>query len=53
MMKKSPVKKPLKGSQNTLPANLQKAILAAPSKMLKPSAMKMMKKSPSKMMKKK
>ena len=53
MAKKSPVKKPLTGKQGSLPKELKDAILAAPAKMLKPSAMKMMKKSPSKMMKKK
>jgi len=53
MMKKSPAKKALVGKQNRLPKELKDAILAAPAKVLKPSAMKMMKKSPSKMMKKK
>jgi|TARA_X000001382_G_scaffold63016_1_gene43557 hypothetical protein len=47
--KKSPVKKPLVGKQNRLPKELKDAILAAPAKMLKPSAMKMMKKSVAKM----
>ena len=49
MAKKSPAKKPLVGKQNRLPKELKDAILAAPAKMLKPSAMKMMKKSVAKM----
>ena len=47
--KKSPAKKPLVGKQNRLPKELKDAILAAPAKMLKPSAMKMMNKSVTKM----
>lgn len=47
--KKSPAKKPLVGKQNRLPKELKDAILAAPAKMLKPSAMKMMKKSATKL----
>lgn len=43
-MKKAPVKKALKGKQGSLPKELKDAILASPSKMLKPSALKMMKK---------
>ena len=50
MAKKTPVKKALTGKQKNLPADLQKAILDSPAKMLKPAAMKMMKKdSPAKM----
>ena len=49
MMKKSPAKKALVGKQNRLPKELKDAILAAPAKMLKPSAMKMMKKSAAKL----
>ena len=49
MAKKSPAKKPLVGKQNRLPKELKDAILAAPAKMLKPSAMKMMKKSATKL----
>ena len=55
-MKKNPTpaKKALKGKQGSLPKELKDAILAAPGKMLKPSAMKMMKQNSSmKMMKKK
>jgi hypothetical protein len=42
MAKKSAMKKALVGKQKNLPAGLRKAILASPSKMLKPAAMKMM-----------
>lgn len=55
-MKKNPtpVKKALKGKQGSLPKELKDAILAAPDRMLKPSAMKMMKQNSSmKMMKNK
>ena len=42
-MKKAPMKKALSKAQKTLPVNLQKEILAAPNKMLKPADMKLMK----------
>ena len=42
MAKKSTAKKELKGGQNKLPMELQKAIKASPGKMLKPAAMKFM-----------
>ena len=41
MAKKTPVKKALTGKQKNLPADLQKAILDSPAKMLKPAAMKL------------
>ena len=45
MLKKpSSNKKALIGAQKTLPAGLRKAILAAPTKMLKPAALKLYKK---------
>ena len=43
MTKAAPTKRALKGDQGKLPMNVQKAILAAPGKMLKPAAMRMMK----------